>query len=368
MSQSRHYTLKQGFAMKLLINALILQERNTGLGVYTYNVLEHILPKLVDAGVETRIMCRKKAFLPANCQDAYLEVDYHNFVQRNKIVDKYATGEYDLLWSTTQHGSLRAKCPQIITIHDLTPLFYPKGRIHQYLYYRFLLRRIIKKSKAVITVSENTKKDICNVYKCSADKVINAQEFIADEHLHSPGIKFENHFNIVGIHYPYKNLHTIITAYYEYDDLRKYTLYIIGDHECKYGKSLQKLVNKYTLQKSIKFTGFLSGESKNKIIKSSFATIYPSKYEGFGLPLLESMSMGVPVLSSSASSLPEVGGDAAVYFDPDSTKSFYNAFSRLAESDRESIIEKGFSNIKRFSWDTTTTIILDEILKLMKRG
>ena len=351
--------------LKILINAIILSSKNTGLGVYTYNLLESISPKLKDNNIEFDILVSNSEFLPLNCRSNAKIVVFKGFLQRNKILKKIDLSEYDLVWSTTQHGNKKLKCHQIITIHDLIPYFFPKGRIHQYVYYKFFLPKILKDCDYVFTVSENTKNDISKIYNYDKSKIVNAYEAIKYQNNGEVKIldKYE-HFSVTGIHYSYKNIQLVIEAFHKYEDLRKYKVFIIGNNDCEYGKILSALIEKYSLNECFIFTGFISNEEKNRIISTSIASIYPSFYEGFGLPILEAMDLGVPVLSSNSSSLPEVGGDASIYFNPNNVDELYEKIKFVINcNNREEIIKKGFLNLKRFSWDKSSQIILEKIME-----
>lgn len=361
--------------MKILINATILSERNTGLGVYTYEALKYVCPLLIEKNISFDIACKKIDFLPEGCKNYGIEVCFSNFFKRKKVMDKLSN-KYEYVWSTTQHGVKNKKCKQIITIHDLTPLIYPKGRLHQYAYYKFILPKMIKKSTFVITVSNNTKKDILKYYKVREDKVKVVYENIKNIDFNFIDfskiedkfkIKEKQYLCITGIHYPYKNIHAIINAYHSNKELLSTKIVVIGNDNCKYGEYLKKLIRKYKLEEYFIFTGFVSNEEKNTLLKQSLAALYPSKYEGFGLPVLEAMNLGVPVITSNISSLPEICGDAALYFNPDSIEDIAFKILMIVKNEnlRTELIQKGISNCLRFSWEKAAREIL-ELLSSLK--
>ena len=368
--------------MKILINATILSEQNTGLGNYTYKILEYVCPLLLKNKFEVDILCKNKNLLPKNCQQFFREAEFTNFVTRNMKINRIAKEPYDLVWSTTQHGSLSTKNKQIITIHDLTPLIYPKGRMHQYFYYKYILPRIIKKCKCVITVSNNTKNDILKYYKNVDDKKIkvvyesifsckeetNKKEETGKSVLRKYKIKKQKYFCIIGIHYYYKNIHSIIETYKKYGDLKNYKVIIIGNKNNEYGHYLENIIDKYNLSDYFIFTGFVTNKEKEDIIDNCLAILYPTKYEGFGLPVLEAMDREIPVICSSSSSLPEVGGDAALYFNPDDVDDIYNNIKKITNNSklRNELIKKGKINVAKFDWNNFAIEILNIILGVMK--
>lgn len=363
----------------LLINAGILSEHNTGLGVYTIQVIEHVCPILENEGIEFEIMCSQKEYVPERFRQYVKEVKFGNFIARNINTSREYRKKYKLVWSTTHHGGLFSSTDQIITIHDITPIIYPNGRIHQEIYYKYILPIIIKDSKGILTVSQNTKKDILKKYSRyieSEDKVKVIYESIMDKHttdrieqslLEKYQVKEKEYFSVVGIHYEYKNLQLIIDAYAKESELRKYKVIIIGNDNNEYGKYLHTNISQLHLEDSFVFTGFVSNEEKQALVTYSIATIYPSKYEGFGLPVLEAMNMGVPVLSSNASSLPEVGGNAALYFSPNNVDELIKQILNITQNAdvRNELVSRGYANVQRFDWNKICMEIYQYLKEIM---
>ena len=357
----------------LLINASILSNRNTGLGVYTYNMLEHACPILDQYGISYDVMCGDSSYLPDCCRDKAKVVPFAGFISRNYQASKIYNQGYKLVWSTTQHGALFTKTKQIITIHDITPYLYPKGRQHQALYYKLVVPILINKSVIVITDSENTKKDIIEKYSNrkwnkSKLRVIHAaiaeKDYIAtnfSDISKQYNLEKEKYFCITGIHYEYKNIHMVINTYLKYKDFNNYKVVIIGNDRNEYGEYLHSLVKENNLEKVFVFTGFISDEDKLCLLKNSLASIYPSKYEGFGLPLLEAMQAQIPVISSNASSLPEVGGNAALFFNPNNIEELAADINFLINNpdERSRLIELGVENLKRFNWRDSALMLVD---------
>lgn len=359
--------------MKLLINASILKKQNTGLGVYTYQVLKYVCPILRNKNIDFDILCSSKELLPDSCRKYAIENKYSNYVERNLNTIKLAQ-KYDLIWSTTQHGTETNK-KQIITIHDVIPIIYPKGRLHQWIYYKFFLKRYIKKSVKVFTVSQSTKNDIVKYYNCKENKIKVLYEaiennkskiVITDDVLKSYKLDKLMYFVIVGIHYSYKNLHSVIEAFKVFEELRKYKLIIIGNDNCEYGNELKTFVKNNNLEENILFTGFIEDEVKNTLLVNCLACVYPTLYEGFGLPILEAMKLDVPVICSDSSSLPEVGGDAVLYCDSRDINDIRNKMIYISKNKnfREMLIRKGKENIMRFDWEKIAVNMVDEICEV----
>lgn len=259
--------------------------------------------------------------------------------------------------------------PQIITVHDLIPVIYPQFFKKLQYFWKYFNKPAINNSKVVIAVSENTKKDIVNYLGVDPEKIqVIYNGFNAlDEHIdkqqssYTP-LEFDVYnnkyfFYLASSLYPHKNLNNLVKAF---DDFRKthsdYHLVVLGIPIDRFQKDLNTVIN------SAKNTVILNNVSNRELkllFQQSIGFIYPSLYEGFGIPPLEAMALGIPVASSYAASLPEVCGDACIYFNPAEVGEITDAFLRLVESDHSDMIEKGKVQILKFSWQKAACQIID---------
>ncbi|MGL4992292.1 MAG: glycosyltransferase family 4 protein [Sarcina sp.] len=351
---------------KIIFNSTILDDKPTGLGIYCKNIINKMNSELFEEILTTSALTTKIAEhekkIKLNSKNKFLKV-----ISRNFKVEKYLKNKKDIIYySPTQHGTKQKGVKQIITIHDLMPLYYPKGRWHQYLYYKYILPKVILNSEKIITVSKNTKKDIIKEYGVAEEKIsviynghekyqINTSEEDSEKLITSK-YQCEKFFLMIGIHYEYKNLHTVIDAYAKINKLIKEKLIIVGNHDCKYGEFLRKKVINNGLENKVIFTSYISEEEKNILYRYSSALIYPSLYEGFGLPILEAMSNETLVLTSNKSSLPEVASDIGIIFNPEDPCSITEKMlyvCNLEEDIRMEIIQKGVKWVENFSWEKT---------------
>lgn len=366
---------------KVVFNATILNDKLTGLGVYCKNILnrlendfDHVL--YTDKYLSIKYQTNKNIILNIASNSRFKTIILRNYLFKKWINDNKSDSM--IHYSPTQHGIVTKGIKQIITIHDLIPLYFPKGRFHQYIYYRFFLKRIINNSDVIITVSNNTKNDIIKEYKVEEKKIkvvyngfdeviepINksySKSYIREKY------KVENYILMVGIHYRYKNLHRVIEAYSNQKKNLPGPLVIIGDYTCKYGNELMKIVKEKNLQDEVRFLGFVSNEDKNRLYQAASLFIYPSLYEGFGLPVLEAMSNETLVACSNTSSLPEVVADAAYKFNPESVAEIEEALLKMTKLTKEEFkdyINRGKQRLKRFSWDKCA-IEIQEIINGVK--
>lgn len=258
----------------------------------------------------------------------------------------------------------------IVTIHDLILLRHPTRRASALspLFYWFkktaysiVIWHAIKKSKKIIAVSRNTKDDIIRHFKTNADKVLVTYEAVDIEQKKPHrciGNEISKKYGIikpyllyVGNAYPHKNLERLVLVFRE---IRKkhplLHLVLVGKYDYFYNR-LRKFVADYRI-KNIVFTGFVPDDELGIIYRDALIYVFPSLYEGFGLPPLEAMARNLPVASSNTSCLPEILGNAAYYFDPLALGEMSEAIEKvITDQDlRKKLIDAGQSLVKKFSW------------------
>ena len=252
----------------------------------------------------------------------------------------------------------------VMTVHDLIFKLYPEH--HKRLNYWFLnaaMPLFVRRADAIIAISEATKRDLISAYGTPAEKIHVIYEAAASHFQPQSGSQIEmvrKHYHlpekfilVVGTIEPRKNysrlLDAIVTLRKAFPDLY---LVVVGSKGWLYEPFLQH-IEKLDAQEWVIFPGFMPDEDLPAVYAASTLTAMPSLYEGFGLPILEAMASGVPVASSHAASLPELGGDAAEYFDPLHVESIIDTLHKLLiDADKRfSMREAGFQQAAKFSWD-----------------
>ncbi|HUV82962.1 MAG TPA: glycosyltransferase family 1 protein, partial [archaeon] len=236
----------------------------------------------------------------------------------------------DLIHGTKNETPFILKCcKSVITIHDLTPFLFPTDfMLLDRIYWKTIIPRSLRKSDRIIAISEHTKKDIVNFFNIPADKIDvilhglpEGYGVISDYNVLE---KVKNRYSLtdnfilyVGTIRPRKNIETLVKAFYKLKKSKQiiHKLVITGK-ELLCGHELYKLIQLLKLENDVIFTGFVLDEDLPAIYNLAELFVYPSLYEGFGLPPLESMACGTPVITSNTSSLPEVVGDAGIIVDP----------------------------------------------------
>jgi len=254
---------------------------------------------------------------------------------------------------------------QIVTLCDIKYIHYPQCcSFISKTTLRIIVPRVLKNCMYVITISDFSKKEICDFYKINTNKVsvIYCGSFIKYNN-ESIKKKIENEKYILTVstlNY-HKNFDGLLDAFNQIKDSNVF-LYIVGEFTNNY--NLKHLLLKIKQNNRIKYLGRVDDEKLIKLYQNAFTFIYPSFYEGFGMPTLEAQACGCPVISSNQASLPEVLQNSALYFNPYNTNDIKEKILFLLnnESVRKKLISKGNNNIKRFSWQKSA----EQLYKLIE--
>jgi len=264
-----------------------------------------------------------------------------------------------LIFNTSQLEVNLFRRNQVVTIHDVIPLLFKKYHLKQYPYFRLILQFGLKYARFVLTPSMHSKDLLQKIYNLSEQRI----RYIHNGVSITPANGVESEIASMGKYILYmgrmskmKNISNLLIAYNKIHNLTDHKLVIIGNDENLFKKELRTAKISLQVSKKIIFIQDLEEASKNNWIKNSSLFVFPSLYEGFGLPPLEAMANGCPVIVSSNSSLPEVCGNAAVYINPYNPNELSNAILKvLNDSDlRKKLIELGLKRSKQFSWKDST--------------
>lgn len=288
----------------------------------------------------------------------------------------------------------RARTPSVVTVHDLGYHYFPaaNGRL-QRLYLPLSTHWSSWIAQAVIAVSGATAQDLQRFYGTAADKITviheaatslaNAQGATSVVSCHPiesvDGVRAQYHLPsqyglFIGTLQPRKNLVRLLEAYAQ---LRRrgviqWPLVVVGasGHQ---GSTLQSTAQALQIADNVHFLGYLDDDVVAALFCGAHLFLFPSLFEGFGLPVLEAQSYGVPVMCANNSSLPEIAGDAALLVDPTDVNAIADAMVRLSEDEalRQELIAAGYENIKRFSWEKAareTLAVFEKVLANHKRG
>lgn len=271
-------------------------------------------------------------------------------------VDVFYTGEVFMPRKTS--------VPKVIVSHDLAYLHYPEQIPNPVLsYYKRTYPLNHKQADKIIAVSEATKQDVINQYGIPENKIDvihnaspsgfktldeNQKEIVREKYTDGKA-----YFAYLGSFHPRKNIVNLIKGFehFKSNSQTDHKLLLMGRWAWKTEK-IKSALNNSIHRNDIVLVEDV-GEEKYKLVAASEGLCYISLFEGFGIPILEGFSAGVPIISSNVSSMPEVAGDAALLVDPNSPEAIGNAMNDLAENNslRDSLIQKGFERVKVFDWD-----------------
>lgn len=264
----------------------------------------------------------------------------------------------------------------VVTIHDLILTKFPTVRastLSPWLYkiknffYKVVIKAAVKRAKRIITVSEFTKKDIVKQFRVKPDKIRVTYEGVADL-AKSKDSSFVSKLNdtdtllsynidsdfllYVGNAYPHKNLEGLVEAFADFYRNNYGTILVLVGKEDYFYKRLKDSIQEKHPDLPIIFPGYIPDEKLEILYQRAMAYVFPSFYEGFGLPPLEAMAKGCPVLSSNRSSMPEVLEEAALYFDPADRADMVEKLKRIVrDSDlRKELVKKGRKQASQYSW------------------
>ncbi len=283
----------------------------------------------------------------------------------------------DVFVSCDGFCSLTARQQQCLVIHDLAFLHFPSF-IHRshLLFYKRYTPKFLQKASSIATVSAFSKQDILLHYPVSSDKIdiiYNAAKEIfhpididkkeAVKNKYSEG---KEYFIYAGAIHPRKNLTHLLKAFSVFKKRQKSNLKLIlaGRLAWKYQRFVESLKT-YKYRDDVVLTGYLPEEELAKLVGAAYAMVYPSYWEGFGVPVVEAMKAGVPVITSSGTAMQEIAKDAALYVDPADYNDIADKMMRLYKDERlrSELIQKGKQLAQQYSWDQSARQLWECIMK-----
>ncbi|MDJ0729375.1 MAG: glycosyltransferase family 1 protein [Crocosphaera sp.] len=377
---------------KVCIDATPVRGKLTGIGVYTLNLISALYQRQETENFSLDIYFHPsvKNWLKRNLStpdllSQYLQVSclpipvslanilakYSPFIL--PYFDKYLDNP-NIIQGTDHYVFPYKEAAKIMTIHDLTFVKYPQYSTKIVKGYLERIKRCLSWTDAIITFSENTKQDIVELLNIDPNiiyvtpqasryspnylnrQLLSDHRDVIDYYLYKP------YFLFVSTLEPRKNILTLIKAfeYLKQNYKIPHQLILIGKKGWKYQDILDKIeLSKF--KEDMQHLDYISDELVAVFYSQAEAFIYPSFYEGFGLPVLEAMTLGAPVITSHTSSLPEVAGDAALYIDPNNYYELAQIMLKVVDNStlRKEMINKGKKQANKFSWERTAKATLD---------
>ncbi len=292
----------------------------------------------------------------------------------------------DVFFSPSHYAPRWSPMPTVISIMDLSFIHFPSLFTKKDLYQlKSWTKYSATHAKKIFTISNTSRDDILKEYHKVASDVevtylgikdkgsMEKNKEMAREDLKKKfGIK-DKYVLFVGTLQPRKNIAGLIEAFAsvkgKVPSVKELQLVIVGKKGWLYEEILQA-PKKFDIKERVLFLDFVTDEDLPSLYSNAEVFVLPSLYEGFGLPVLEAMKYGCPVITSNVSSLPEAGGEAALYIDPTNVKQMTGMIEKVLEdkSLREDMIKKGYEHVKKFSWEKTAKKTLEILEEVAKKG
>ncbi len=365
--------------MTIAFNGMTLSGQKSGVGYYTYNLLKALwsIDPINDyVGWVSKDCEGDKLLNSANVHLETVGVSIHQSF-RHLIWEHFSLARrmkqgrpIDLFFSPAHSIPLSGltNIPKVVTTHDLSYIHYPDTKSRQFrVYMNWMMQHMVRHAEMIIVDSKQTQRDMMEIMNVSADRLITiylaaSEHFrnpVSDEDLNCIRQRYalgDNVILAVGDIEPRKNMARLIEAFavirQEHETDLQLTL--IGRPKRGLG-TLQKLIIENGLADHVVLTGYVPDEDLAGLYRLARVFVYPSLYEGFGIPPLEAMMSSTPVVASNVSSIPEIVGDAAVLVDPNSVQSIADGINRILShpSFARDLVAKGHRQSRLFSWEST---------------
>ena len=363
--------------MRIGIDARFIGPEGTGLGVYTQNLVENLqdLDKknqyIVFLNQSNWELLRLKS---ENFTKALADVPWYSLSEQIKMPAIFAKENLDLLHIPHFNVPIMYGGKFVVTIHDLIHKHFKKSATTRNpalfklkrLAFAKVLNQAIKNSSKIITPSNFVKEDIVKNYKVEESKIIVTYEAAESEYFYQPSTvncqPSTNYLLYVGNAYPHKNLNRMLDAIrlltlnsklLALSEVEGSTLkLILVCPRDVFAKRLEQEIKSRNLQKNVELKGYLQATDLKALFQMARAYVFPSLSEGFGIPALNAMAAGVPVVCSQIPTFKEVYAGAALYFDPNNPADIAKKINQVLTSGktRSKLIENGFKQAQKYSW------------------
>jgi glycosyltransferase involved in cell wall biosynthesis len=362
--------------MKIAINASIVDPFLSGLGIYTASLTRELFALHDDIVVYTAFpdicavpgnYCRPIRWRVQPCYGSLGHLRRLTWLQ-TALPPRLLVDRASVFFSPVPEGLLLSVIPQVIVVHDVLPLHLPEEYPRQQYYFRHLVPAVLKRARLIVAVSESTRRDLSTFYGIAPQKVqvvpngFDAQCFRMG--LTSQEVKgkyrLQTYLLFVGNLLPHKNLSTLLQAFAHIAGHVAHQLVIAGKKDPRYFPALEAQIQALGLQGRVLFLDYIPADELPALYAGADACILPSLSEGFGLPILEAMACGTPVVASRTSSIPEVAGEAALLFDPYDVRAMAQVIEVVLSNAerREAMRQQGLVRAAQFSWRRAATTIL----------
>ena len=353
-------------------------DKKVGIGEYAYELLLQFSKAKGDVKFEVYLKENPRIEMPVPTSNFKYKIvgPKKLWTQFGLPLNLFLGKRPNIFFTPTHYAPRFSPIPTAISIMDLSFIHFPNLFAKKDLYQLTNWTRYsVKNASKIFTISKSSKDDIIDVYGIEDKKIFvtypgikegsNARILTMDDLRKKFGID-KDYILFVGTLQPRKNIVKLIEAFSKIER-ENLILIIVGKKGWLY-EDILSAPQKFGVGERVKFLDFVEDKDLPSLYKNALCFVLPSLYEGFGLPVLEAMKYGCPVLTSNVSSLPEAGGDAAIYFDPTDAEDIASKIQKVISNPklRDELIEKGYNQIKKFSWEKTakeTLRVLEDLGK-----
>lgn len=345
----------------LLINLSVLFSKPTGIATYAQNIvpgLSRLEPTLLSA---SNLGNYKHYLIPENMtpQDGSKGHFKRLLWTQFQLPKIYRQLRAELIYSPIPEAPLYSRCRYIVMCHDLIPLRFPRATSPLTNYFRYVVPQVLQQAEHIICNSQATAQDIAKFYGINSSKITPILLGYDQDHFYP---RFEDnkliskpYFLYLGRQDAYKNLEGLINAFSRIKNT-EYSLAIAGSTDPRFTPQLKKQITELEIEDRVIFLNYLNYQELPVVICNAIALVFPTFWEGFGLPVLEAMACGTPVITSNLASLPEITGDAAILINPYNTAAITSTMNDIEKDTnmQSQLTEAGLRQAQKFSWGQTS--------------
>ncbi|MCS6813086.1 MAG: glycosyltransferase family 4 protein [Cyanobacteria bacterium] len=349
----------------LLVSLASLISKPTGISNYTLNLLPHL--KALDPTVLAAQPLNGYRYYPIAANQTS-EAGIGGRLRRLywtqlQLPNLYQDLRATLLFSPLPEAPIFTPCRYIVMAHDLIPLRFPKGWSPRTLYFRHWVPHVFQQAQHIICNSIATANDLHHFFHIPTTKITPIPLAYDDRHFTpqpapSPSELSLPYFLYIGHHEPYKNLSRLISAFALVVNSQHDTacqLWLAGPTDNRYTPQLKAQVNALGIDRHVQFLDYAPYAQLPDLLRGAVALVFPSLWEGFGIPVLEAMACGTPVITSNLAAMPEVAGEAAILVDPYNIQAIAAAMRDVLNDRqlRQHLQQAGLRRAQQFRWSLT---------------
>jgi glycosyltransferase involved in cell wall biosynthesis len=353
----------------ILINLSFLIPQPTGISTYAANILPYLKsldPTLLTSHALADYRCH---LVPQN-----LTADNGTRGHLSRLIwtqlqlpHLYRQLAANLLFSPVTEAPLYNTCRYVVMCHDLIPLRFPRPRSPLTPYFQQYVPRVLKQAQHILCNSQATAQDIIDFYKIPAQQITSIPLAYDRSQFRFLDLPTHPYFLYLGRTVAYKNLQRMVAAFAALPNHRDYEFWFAGPIDHRYLPVLHAQIQELKLMSHVKFLDYIAYADLPALINQAIALVFPSLWEGFGLPVLEAMACGTPVITSNLSSLPEVAGDAALLVNPYNVQAISHAMQAVTADTGLwlQLRQAGLARAAQFSWEKTGAATVQELCKFV---